>query len=687
MDIVNLKHKINLKHKVNLNKENLKYKINKYIKKGKFDVKLDVSELTYNLLKHKYINNKMIGGANVTLNDKLLYHVALHGELLPKDYVKVPENLIVILPSCCGSSNYETLKNKFDIIKKISSGKNVYDTSKPVILNEKKHFIYIGGEEICNINLSYNNDNRMLTNGFIFDMENNKHSEKYSFGIIYFDENIMKGLPLRTDDFVSEYILKDFFQETSEKLLKQIEHVENIEHIEKNYDLVFSILYTNQITHIKKYVQTITSEMITFKENILINFNIDLFHFLHETFYKQFCTNTKLLLSIQLCVYALYFCMYDKDIKTIKSTLDNMTSLKLINKKIIIDFILPTYYFKNKEIIKTKIKNYDYHPDKFNLILSHIEDNILSMCTPPNKDKETLRPYLKDINILIVHITIYFYPFIVYYFHGYSDLTIDFVKMINNQDNKSITLKDVFSTFSELKSADQKIIVYINSCQGSVTDENMCYLYKCIKKHTKKINEIDINEKIFNIENPIELLKDIYEKTIFFNIYFKLFFKKYFTKDIQYNEQLLIKNNMDDFQEKIIYDKDFTEYLDNIVIYIQNKYDIDYSIGENEIDYGSLIRNYWMYIILFIYYMIQIMYNICKIILEDKTEDYLAKNSDKSDTFMYYTLKKNLTIDESDKDTFMYYAQKKDLTFDENYKIYFIKDIEHVYRMINNHIV
>jgi hypothetical protein len=69
------------------------------------------------------------------------------------------------------------------------------------------------------------------------------------------------------------------------------------------------------------------------------------------------------------------------------------------------------------------------------------------------------------------------------------------------------------------------------------------------------------------------------------------------------------------------------------------------------------------------------MYDICEIIINNKIEqylDYLTKDS-KKDTFMYYTLKKYLTIDKNEKDTFMYYAQKK--------------DIKRIYGMINNHIV
>jgi hypothetical protein len=129
-----------------MDKVDLKHKINKYIKKNKFNIKLDVSEYTYNLLKHKYINNKkLIGGANeITLNDKLLYYVDLHGSLLPKEYVKVPRNLIVILPSCCGKYNYEDSYNKSKIIKEIITNKDTKDTSKPVTFNGKKTFYIYG---------------------------------------------------------------------------------------------------------------------------------------------------------------------------------------------------------------------------------------------------------------------------------------------------------------------------------------------------------------------------------------------------------------------------------------------------------------------------------------------------------------------------------------------------------------
>ena len=105
-----------------MNEINLKYKINKYIKKGNFnvnlDVNLDVSEYTYQLLKHKYINNKMTGGNPNIINlarqqPNSFFYVDLHGKLLVKEYVTIPDNLILILPSCCGKSNFS---GKSDLI-------------------------------------------------------------------------------------------------------------------------------------------------------------------------------------------------------------------------------------------------------------------------------------------------------------------------------------------------------------------------------------------------------------------------------------------------------------------------------------------------------------------------------------------------------------------------------------------
>ena len=98
------------------------------------------------------------------------------------------------------------------------------------------------------------------------------------------------------------------------------------------------------------------------------------------------------------------------------------------------------------------------------------------MCTPDNIDTQTIKSYYTNIKHFIINNIIYFYPFFVYYFHGYSDLSIDFLKMINEQHNKHITLKDVFSKFSTIHS-DKKKIVYINACQGSVYDKEICYLY------------------------------------------------------------------------------------------------------------------------------------------------------------------------------------------------------------------
>ena len=681
-----------------------KYKINKYIKKGKFNIKLDESEYTYNLLKHKYINNKLIGGAKeITLNDKLLYYVSLHGKLLPKEYVKVPKNLIIILPSCCGKSNYDSQENKFDIIKKISSGKNVYDTSKPVILNGKIHFIYTEGEEICNISLTYSTDNMDLSNGIVFDMENNIHSDKEDFGLLFFKENIMDKKPLRTDDFViSENILKlpNFEDEHTYSLFVNLENYEDEYYFLKidlynlndsasvsRYNKILEIIYHSQNEIIKDYGSNYLYDMIKFEKNILET-DINLKD-VYSTLYEKDRVEDKIgkyidnilqncfISSINLCVYALYFCMYDDDKDKIKATLENMTSLKLINKKLFFNFILPTYYFKDKKIIKTKLQSYDFNPYKFDLILSHIKDKLFSMCTPHNKDEETIKSYYTDIKHFIINNIIYFYPFIVYYFHGYSDLSIDFVKNINEQDDKCITLNDVFSKFSTIHQ-DKEKIVYINACQGSVSDGDMCYLHKCIKKHTKNINEIDIDDKTFNIKNPTQLLADIYENTRFFKDYFNSFIVvyshldafddhfymrdriiKFFQKELdKYKKKE--KKEQEEEQEEEKKEEDeikFIDYFNDFFNYVEYKYPI--------------IKEYYddntIYMRLFSLDIIQIMYNICKIIKDNKIKDYLSEDVERKNPFIYYSLNQYYLLDKGEKELIL-------------------KDINNVYDKINKEI-
>ena len=173
MDKVDLKNEVNLKNK-----------INKYIKKGKFDVKLDASEYTYNLLKHKYVNNKkLIGGAankiNLMPHNNSTYYVDLHGALLVKEYITIPDNLIVILPSCCGKSNYAKELDKFVDFIDIQKLVNEIDISKPIDINKKKHFIYIGGENICNMRFSL--DFNMLSSGSIYNEENMMNYNKLNW--------------------------------------------------------------------------------------------------------------------------------------------------------------------------------------------------------------------------------------------------------------------------------------------------------------------------------------------------------------------------------------------------------------------------------------------------------------------------------------------------------------------------
>jgi hypothetical protein len=192
----------------------------------------------------------------------------------------------------------------------------------------------------------------ILSHGIVFDMENNIHLDKEDFGLIYFNENIMEKKPLRTDDLItSKFILEiNYFQKIYDFIY------EYVEYYEENYKLDFynlnddkhlsqynkSLYYTyiSQNEIIKTYVNKFRFNMINFKENILkdkendINLK-EIYSTLCENEFKYFGKfHYSLILSTNLCVYALYFCMYNEETHQIQSTLDNMTSLKLINKKL-----------------------------------------------------------------------------------------------------------------------------------------------------------------------------------------------------------------------------------------------------------------------------------------------------------------------------------------------------------------
>lgn len=147
------------------------YKAIKYSKKTNNKNYLSIidthnSEFIYKISKSNYLQkNIQTGGANLIKPENIsqikLTHCAFHGSLETETMMKVPENIYLIMPLCCGFGITSTLdeekfffKSEEEIISYVNE-----NSSNGVLQVENQHFIILKpGDEYCDINLSFTFD-------------------------------------------------------------------------------------------------------------------------------------------------------------------------------------------------------------------------------------------------------------------------------------------------------------------------------------------------------------------------------------------------------------------------------------------------------------------------------------------------------------------------------------------------
>jgi hypothetical protein len=597
-----------------MNSNILKHKIKKYIKKNNLNTTFENSELVYQLLKHKYINNKMHGGNNnINFNFDTYYHVKMHGYLLPDTFVTIPKGMTLILPACCGKSNSEndrSIKAKEDEIFDMKGTQ--INISNYIILNNKKHFIYSEKESICNLTLGIDTIMLFLSN-FIDEKKNKTDPSHYELSFDYCFENFKN---LKTEFIKKNNKKKINKQKYMFKLLKLSLNDGNILKLESQFpsydDTQYKILSKQMYENIYNNKNYLLSMLIYILHNFKFNNkeNEELIHSFLETHYNELMQKAEnanlffLYASIELCIYALYFCLYDNDIETIKTKLKELT-LDAINKLTYFNIILPYFYYKNKN---DRINNFEYDTDKFKLISDYINANILNMitrCTPLNSSDEEVKIHAQNIVKFNINNICFVLYFLTYYIGKNNTITTNILfDIIENK--KNFTLGDIIEKINKHNPDEQKVIL-VNSCQAyDENNDTVCLLKKCIELNTKKINKI--TDTILTIMKPAELLVNIYLNSITIQI-LVLEFNDHLNKNKNYLKTKSYVPFFDDFfskadKKKIIdnnkYIDEFYNFCDTLFRYIE----IQYLINQHDSDENK------NYIFIYSLQIIQTIYDI-----------------------------------------------------------------------------
>jgi len=663
-----------------MNSNNIKHKIKKYTKKNNFDVKFEDSEFTYQLLKHKYINNKILnGGTNeILFNFDKLFYVYMHGSLLLNDYVTIPKGVILLLPSCCGKYFYKPDVNSYsyeEIFKIFEKQNTKVDVSKYITIDDKIYFAYVEGETVCNLTLRV--DLKMLSENFILNIDkemNHIINNRLTYEHIKFNfKNLNEYLKKKKkfNEFKKLFFLETTSYEVYYYTKKCIENIQNIyEKIDyEMYKSITKYLYEEQIK--KKFFYYIKFLFYNFfgndffgNEKFYDNDEILDYSLFFNKNYKKNISEEQFMSSIEInffmakeiCIYALYICLYNFPIDEIIEKLKTLT-LEKINTMTFFNLIVPFYFSENEYLI-----NFYYDIQKFNLISNYINSNILILCTPPDIIKDAVDKTFYDIKIFIINNMSFVLYFLIYYICEYNESTNDFIDVLyKNIFIKETTIRDILN-LKQISNEDEKKLIVVDTCQ--ITDDNeLCMLQKCVNMHTK--NEKQVEDKFLKIKNHQKLLLNIYDNFPILSLFKNI---KEFPEIWSYSEIIQKFFNLNENNN----DKQKIDLFNYFYRYIDSKYDF---IKESNIKGHN--HTHILYMPLFSSHLIQIIYYACLRIQRFINNNFIIEPSDKnndefSDFLFKLCVERYITIDKK--------TQKKVINK------FFLKQIDYTIAEINKFI-
>ena len=216
--------------------------------------------------KNKYLLlKKQLGGR--LLNYKLdetnlsddLYVLSYHGATDTRNYFNVPDNIILVLSNCCGSSNYANLNGwNNPTFEKINHGyipeKEFYSNKVnkgKMIINGQEYLVIDSGSNICDIDLSVE----------LNDFATGTHKKKVENDILFYEIN-EKNLTNYKDSYdVVKFVDFLLYQKDNNINLGDMTKSKKIKNLMKNIRTKFSIDLNEKISDPTEFLERLKNEI------------------------------------------------------------------------------------------------------------------------------------------------------------------------------------------------------------------------------------------------------------------------------------------------------------------------------------------------------------------------------------------------------------------------------------------
>jgi hypothetical protein len=635
------------------------YKVVKYSSKLKNKELISLlnpsnTDLIYDLLKKEYLNNQQNGGVdllsykNINIKNVQLMTILYHGEMNSKRNLIVPKNIHLIVPLCCGISNFETLDFYQYFQRDPENIKNDINKKERIFtIGTKNCIILKPNEQYCDIKLELRLD--ITVNEGIHIFENGLHKyDDVKIDISQFtQEDIIIFKSIIKNNILKENIIESSTeQKFTEYFFYYLEHTQNVElsignmmtNINDIEKITHNILGPKIMIKLKEIQKNIISKMLILDNNIFDEYIREKTIKLEKE--KEMFLNGKIKPRMFFQSMLNLNGFLDHEIKNnnddiliknnyvIKKVLHNISSINIESickniykneneEEIFTGYIPIPFAFKNFLKITSELNLNNFKLSQYEL-LSVCHTDIYFTCVNYNIFQTDLyKSYYNSVMKVIL---------LIQKVHKMSiiekDLVIEKITPVLKTNKKvNLYLSDVIS-FIGNKIGSKHAFIYNASCQNFGNDTT-CQSYKCFGMIGKLINRKEMQHiKVFNqdsIEKLINIIKYIDNHEIITDLTYINF------------------DTTDEFYKKLIkllhisgYNDEYNQIIAKIMIYyVSKKYPELYTNYKNMIPSTFMYQKSQLPIIMLNFFITDI-YNIAN--ADDKL--YILKNMGRMESVM-----------------------------------------------------